>query len=154
MHDLVFCVIFRCDTRVSAVSIVNTSKPHLSARAGLIPALPARARLCRSPLRKKAVRSVQTSAWVMLAHSHLCRLCPPHQSCTALKQLFDTTQQYHTVGVVQFNFGKPKVPGKVARETVIPEPSYSLPIALAGLRLSTPDEPGGLCRCYASLPLH
>ncbi|DBB11602.1 TPA: hypothetical protein ACH3X3_006992 [Trebouxia sp. C0006] len=33
-----------------------------------------------------------------------------------------------------FNFGKPKAPpAKIARETVIPEPSYSLPIGLAGI---------------------
>lgn len=35
---------------------------------------------------------------------------------------------------MQFNFGKPKVlEEKVKRETVIPEPSYSIPIALTGI---------------------
>lgn len=33
---------------------------------------------------------------------------------------------------MQFNFGKKVVEQKVTRETVIPEPSYNLPIALAG----------------------
>ena len=34
---------------------------------------------------------------------------------------------------MQFNFGKPKVlEERVKRETVIPEPSYSIPIALTG----------------------
>lgn len=32
-----------------------------------------------------------------------------------------------------FNFGKPKAPEKIARETVVPEPSYALPIALTGI---------------------
>lgn len=35
---------------------------------------------------------------------------------------------------MQFNFGKPKaVEAKVKRETIIPEPSYSIPIALTGV---------------------
>lgn len=33
---------------------------------------------------------------------------------------------------VQFNFGKKVVEQRATRETVIPEPSYNLPIALAG----------------------
>lgn len=34
---------------------------------------------------------------------------------------------------MQFNFGKPKVlEERVKRETVVPEPSYSIPIALTG----------------------
>ena len=33
---------------------------------------------------------------------------------------------------MQWNFGKKELPLKVVRETVIPEPSYSIPAVLAG----------------------
>lgn len=41
---------------------------------------------------------------------------------------------------VQFNFAR-KAPQKVARETIIPEPSYNIPLVLAGLHLCHEDLP-------------
>lgn len=34
---------------------------------------------------------------------------------------------------LQFNFAKKKAPQKVVRDTVIPEPSYNIPLVLAGV---------------------
>ncbi len=57
--------------------------------------------------------------------------------------------------VVQFNFGKPKAPpAKIARETVIPEPSYSLPIGLAGMHLVTGESFEHFCVVQCLLSKH
>ena len=57
-----------------------------------------------------------------------------------------------TLGCLQFNFGKPKVlEERVKRETVIPEPSYSIPIALTG-RFVCPGPVSSTCNFAVQQP--